>query len=328
MEMNKQIGFVSTRFAGTDGVSLEASKWASIFKSLGHACFWFAGVSDRSAGRSMTVPEAHFHHAANQWINERILGRKERPPEVTDAIHEMRAFLKTRLRAFLQRFSIDLLVVENALAIPMHLPLGLAVTEVIAETRIPTIAHHHDFYWERTRYAVNAAGDFLRMAFPPSLYNIEHVVINTFAREALAHRTGLSSIIIPNVLDFENPPLPDLEKTKHFRESIGLGAEDVMILQPTRVVARKGIEHAIELVRELNDPRYKLVVSHEAGDEGQEYAAPLLRHQLRLAAGSRSSAGFFRGRFRCWKYGRGGAEEQSITGWDRRRERGFIIFKL
>jgi glycosyltransferase involved in cell wall biosynthesis len=34
----------------------------------------------------------------------------------------------------------------------------------------------------------------------------------------------------------------------------------------------KGIEHAIELVKELNDPRYKLLISHEAGDEGYEYA--------------------------------------------------------
>ena len=34
---------------------------------------------------------------------------------------------------------------------------------------------------------------------------------------------------------------------------------------------RKGIERAIELVKELKDPRNKLVVSHEAGDEGFEY---------------------------------------------------------
>jgi glycosyltransferase involved in cell wall biosynthesis len=37
------------------------------------------------------------------------------------------------------------------------------------------------------------------------------------------------------------------------------------------VVARKGIEHAIELVRRLADPRAKLVVSHPAGDEGSAY---------------------------------------------------------
>ena len=44
-----------------------------------------------------------------------------------------------------------------------------------------------------------------------------------------------------------------------------------MILQPTRIIRRKGIEKAIQLVKELRDSRYKLVISHEAGDEGFEY---------------------------------------------------------
>jgi len=45
-----------------------------------------------------------------------------------------------------------------------------------------------------------------------------------------------------------------------------------MILQPTFIIPRKGIEHAIQLVEELKDPRCKLVISHEAESEGLEYA--------------------------------------------------------
>ena len=45
--MIKNIGFVSTRFAGTDGVSLESSKWAKVFEDNGFSCFWFAGEEDR-----------------------------------------------------------------------------------------------------------------------------------------------------------------------------------------------------------------------------------------------------------------------------------------
>jgi glycosyltransferase involved in cell wall biosynthesis len=44
-----------------------------------------------------------------------------------------------------------------------------------------------------------------------------------------------------------------------------------MFLQPTRIVQRKGIEFALELIKELNHEKYKLVISHEAGDEGFEY---------------------------------------------------------
>lgn len=270
--MSINIGFVSTRFSGTDGVTLETSKWAQVLSKMGHSYFWFAGLLDRSPERSFLVPEAFFQYDQNIWINQRVLGRKRRDPAVTDSIDQLKALLKRRLREFIAKFDLDLLIAENILTIPMHIPLGLALTEIIAETQIPTIAHHHDFYWERTRFSVNAVGDYLRMAFPPNLPNIEHVVINSAAQEELALRTGISSIIIPNVLDFENPPLIDHEKTESFMNSIGLTHDDVMILQPTRIVQRKGIEYAIQLVEELNDFRYKLVISHEAGDEGIDYA--------------------------------------------------------
>lgn len=285
--MSKNIGFVSTRFAGTDGVTLEASKWAEVLKKGGHRYFWFAGLLDRSPERSFPVPEAFFQHEKNKWIDEQIFGRKRRDSEVTDAIFELKAFLKQKLKAFIQKFNIDLLVAQNILTIPMHIPLGIAMTEIIAETGIPTIAHHHDFYWERTRFTINAVGDYLRMAFPPNLPNIEHVVINSSAQEELALRTGISSTIIPNVLDFENPPAIDEKAARDFRQSIDLRPEDKMILQPTRIVQRKGIEHAIALVDSLGDDRYKLVISHAAGDEGFEYVEWLKQHAGERGVGLR-----------------------------------------
>ncbi|NQT68673.1 MAG: glycosyltransferase family 4 protein [Desulfobacteraceae bacterium] len=270
--MSKNIGFISTRFAGTDGVTLEAGKWAQVLGQMGHQCFWFAGQLDKAPNKSMLVPEAFFQHEQNQWINNRIIGKKARSSEVTDKIHSLKILLKNRIKEFIEKFSIDLLVPQNALTIPMNVPLGIAITEIIAETQIPTIAHHHDFYWERTRFAVSAVGDYLRMSFPPNLPNMEHVVISSAAQEELALRTGIASIIIPNILDFDNPLRVDKEKTLNLRRSIGLNTDDIMILQPTRIIQRKGIEHAIELVKDLQDPRCKLVISHEAGDEGFEYA--------------------------------------------------------
>jgi len=290
--MGKNIGFVSTRFAGTDGVSLEAAKWSEILERSGHRCFWFAGDLDHDPERSLKVPEAFFKHEANKAVDAEIFGRKRRSRETTQAIHDLRMLLKKRLYEFIDRFRIDMLVAQNLLTIPMHLPLGLALTEVIAETLIPTVAHHHDFYWERTRFSVNAVGDYLRMAFPPSLPNIQHVVINSAAQEELALRTGLSSVIIPNVLDFENPPQSDEKDTHAFRRRIGLIPEDFLILQPTRIVQRKGIEHAIDLVHQLGNRHFKLLISHEAGDEGVEYADWLKDHarergvDLRLIATS------------------------------------------
>ncbi len=54
------------------------------------------------------------------------------------------------------------------------------------------------------------------------------------------------------------------------RDDLGMLPGEKFILQPTRVVQRKGIEHAIELVSRLDMPA-RLVISHAAGDEGREY---------------------------------------------------------
>ena len=276
--MTKNIGFVSTRFAGNDGVSLEAAKWAEVLQASGHQCYWFAGELDREPARSLLVEEAHFEHDSVKWVQERAFGRKGRKAVVTDMVHALRSLLKVRLYEFVEKFHIDLIIAQNALTIPMHIALGLALTEVAAEMEIPTIAHHHDFYWERVRFSVSGAHDYLQMAFPPNLPNIQHVVINSVAQEELALRTGISSIVIPNVLDFENPPQLDHEYTMDFRREIGLEEGEVLLLQPTRIVQRKGIEHAIELVKRLRDSKYKLVISHEAGDEGYDYADWLREH--------------------------------------------------
>ena len=273
--MGNNIGFVSTRFAGTDGVSLESAKWAQILWHHQHVSHWYAGKLDRHPDFSMEVPHAYFGHPDIAWINDRIFGTRNRDPAVTRMIYSISEHLNHTLSEFTRRFGIEVLVVENALCLPMNLPLGPALTNFIAETGFPTIAHHHDFYWERDRFSVNAVGDMLTMAFPPSLPCIQHVTINSFAQHGLSHRKGESSILVPNVLDFETPPPEPDKYAQGFRRDVGLEPDDILFLQPTRVVPRKGIEHSIALVAGLKNPKCKLLVSHESGDEGNEYRQAL-----------------------------------------------------
>ncbi len=143
----------------------------------------------------------------------------------------------------------------------------MALVEIIAETCIPTIAHHHDFTWERKPLLVNSIWDYITMAVPPNLPSVQHVVINSSASHQLARRVGVSSIIIPNVMDFENPPPESDEYSSDLREALGIEPDELFILQPTRVVQRKGIEHAIELVSRLGR-KARLVISHASGDDG------------------------------------------------------------
>ncbi|MFH5804864.1 glycosyltransferase [Alienimonas sp. DA493] len=278
----RRIGFVSTRFHGTDGVSLEAAKWAQIFWKNQDTSFWFSGKSDRDPAISSVVPEAYFGHPEILAINEEVFGRVTRSPKITRRIAELADHLKSGIAEFVRQFEIDVLVAQNCLCIPMNIPLGVALTQYIAETNFPTIAHHHDFYWERDRFMVNAVGDYLEQAFPPNLPSIQHVTINSPAQQDLAWRTGCSSILVPNVLNFEEPPDTCDLYSSDFRSEIGVAPDDILILQPTRVVPRKGIEHAISMVAQLRDPRCKLVITHESGDEGNEYQhalAEMAEHQ-------------------------------------------------
>ncbi|MFH1184388.1 MAG: glycosyltransferase family 1 protein [Chloroflexota bacterium] len=261
---------MSTRLGTTDGVSLEAEKWCRVLTRLGHSCFYFAGQCDWSAERSHVVPEANFTHPAILETYNQAFSNRERPRLLTRHIRELAEHLKENLYQFSRRYDIQLLLVENALAIPLNIPLGIAVTEFIAETGIPTIAHHHDMYWERQRFLVNCVWDYLDMCFPPRLPQIRHVVINSPAAAQLSYRRGILAHLIPNVMDFDNPPPAPDEYAGTLREDLQFTASEYFFLQPTRVVRRKGIEHSIELIRRMHLPA-RLVISHAGGDEGDAY---------------------------------------------------------
>lgn len=273
----KNVAFISTRIAGTDGVSLEIEKWAEIFEQEGFTCFYFAGELDRPTERCYLVPEAHFNHPDIKDVYLESFAGTGRHRQISKKMYQLAIKLKDRLYEFVEKFDIQIIISENALTIPLNIPLGIALTEFIAETNIQSIAHHHDFYWERDRFMVNAVQDYLNMAFPPVLPSIHHVVINSVADAQLSLRTGVSARIAPNVMDFQNPPPPPDEYTSDVRRALGIEDDELFILQPTRVVQRKGIEHAIEMVHRLSR-KAKLIVSHASGDEGYDYEQRLIEY--------------------------------------------------
>ncbi|OHD15711.1 MAG: glycosyl transferase family 1, partial [Spirochaetes bacterium GWB1_59_5] len=144
-----------------------------------------------------------------------------------------------------------------------------------------TVAHNHDFAWERQRFMTGCAEDYIVRAFPPRLHSIYHVVINSEARRQLAFRCGISSTMVPNVWNFDSEPVPADEYNAGLRAELDITDDEVLFLQPTRIVARKGIESAIELVarysRLTGGPRQgKLLISHPDLDEGDEYQIRVL----------------------------------------------------
>ena len=90
------------------------------------------------------------------------------------------------------------------------------------------------------------------MYLPPR-DGVRHAVINSLAQESLHNRKGVESMVVPNVFDFDNSDWQPDDYNQDFRARIGLGENDIMILQATRIVSRKGIELAIDFV---HAPRY------------------------------------------------------------------------
>ena len=268
-----RIGFIASRLCGTDGVSLEVEKWAGVLRHIGHEVFFCAGELCDYARAGTLIPRLHFADHSIQALTERAFrenGETE-TEEIIDQIYAVADELRGPLRQFIRSNKLDLIIVQNALTLPMNLPLGVCLTGLIAELGINTIAHHHDFYWERQRYQANSLFDLLDTSFPAKLPSIQHITINTIAQKRLKARRGIESVFIPNVHDFAKPPPGIDDYNRDFREALGLKEADLFVLQPTRIIQRKGIEMAIELVARLGTNNAGLFITHRSDDEGLAY---------------------------------------------------------
>ena len=88
------VGFISTRLSGMDGVSLESAKWEAVFEREGFTCFYMAGELDRPPERSFLVEDAHFTHPEIQKIQEGCFGVSTRKHSVTKKIHQIKELLE------------------------------------------------------------------------------------------------------------------------------------------------------------------------------------------------------------------------------------------
>ena len=68
------IGFISTRLNGTDGVSLEVEKWATVLKRMGHELFYCAGELGGYAAGGVLIPHLHFNDQSITLLSHRAFG--------------------------------------------------------------------------------------------------------------------------------------------------------------------------------------------------------------------------------------------------------------
>ena len=104
-------------------------------------------------------------------------------------------------------------------------PLGVALRRAGRGDRLPAIGHHHDYWWERERFASCVVPEVLEEAFPPDLPIVRHVSINSpCGSRAAASAAASTSKVIPNVFDFDQPrPHRDPAMRRRLRHELGHG---------------------------------------------------------------------------------------------------------
>jgi glycosyltransferase involved in cell wall biosynthesis len=211
------VAVVSFRLGGTDGVSVEAAKWDRAWRALGFHVVRVAG-------------EIHGPPARG----DRVLPWLAIDPPMGAAPDA------TELRAGLQHA--DVVIVENLCSLPMNLEASRTTARVLAARGGPVVLHHHDLPWQREQYA--AVTDL-----PPRSAGALHVTINRRSRDELVGRgyDAARVLHIPNCFDTEASP-GDRDGT---RRRLGFAPHDVVVLQPTRAIARKNIPGALEFVTRL-----------------------------------------------------------------------------
>ncbi len=278
------IGIILGRIGDVDGVALETTKWITVLERLGHTVFILAGNFKEHAvepTRETTYRPLSFFSPECEWEQgHAFFFPPDDPDELITVVHKNARAIATEIFRWVLVNKIDVLLSENASSLPCHLSMGLGIKRVAERISLPVVTHDHDFAWERgTRYLspFQEVNELVESAFPLRLPHVHHAVINTAARTELKQRYDIDSTVVPNVMDF-NQDYAHLDSyNRDFLGDIGMKQGDIPLFQVTRIVKRKGIETAIELVDRIDDPRVKLVITGNATDDnGNGYLTELM----------------------------------------------------
>ena len=197
-------------------MSVEARKWQGALQTLGFTTRRIAGEFEDELGTSdLCLP---------------FLGRARQPARLADP-----DLISAALRGA------DLVAVENLCSLPLNVDAARATAEALAAFPGRVVFHHHDLPWERPEFTTFTD-------FPPRRPNSLHVVISDQARRALAAR-GVDAVTVRNAFDTNVKVGRRLET----RRRLGFDPAELVVLQPTRALARKNVEGGIRLTECLAD---------------------------------------------------------------------------
>lgn len=289
-----RIGIIIGRIGGVDGVALETEKWIDVLKKLGHEVFIMSGEFESwemDYEHDYLYPPLSFFSVEAEWGQRKAFYEPDRDPEpLLEHVEKASNRIHLAMRQWVADKKIDVILSENASALPCHLSMGVAIKKLIKSTGLPIVTHDHDFHWERGERYVSKhqeINQYVDDNFPLLLPDVKHAVINTFGVETFKNRFDIDATMVPNVMDFNRVYGVPTPENAFFLRDLGVFEDEIALLQVTRIVRRKGIETAISLIDQLNDKKLKLVITgNNNDDENKEYYNELIDqiHDLNLSS--------------------------------------------
>jgi len=261
----KKVVFVHYRVGLTDGVSLEIEKRRQILEEMGCNVKLVSGP--RQNGADFIIDDLEFDTPVIRDIKENCFKNFNRATldsgNLMAMIDEVSKRIEEAFLAYHHKEKFDVIFLHNMFSLGLHISAASAFARIARKLNIPVIATHHDFYWERKDYLepVNdKVAEYLETYVPPAkIDNIKHICINSLAQAELKRRKGINAVVIPDVFDFKQKSWSPDKYNSDLLQTIGVKPNDLVVLQATRIVKRKGIELTIQFVRELEKHKDKLI---------------------------------------------------------------------
>jgi len=275
----KRIALICSRLGRTDGVSLEMLKWFWVLKEQGHDVIFILGekypdddgcfVRDKSIihpqfnnawKKSFLIPEMKIKNKTNQTIFDKIFVKNKFNDNIKKDIEKSAKKIEQKIEKILKEKKIDIIVAENY-SLPMTLGSSVAITSLVKKG-YKTIYHNHDFWWEREQYT-GKIDSYLGENCPHIAPNAIQVVINKKQFKWMQKKSGKlkeNVILVQNVFDIEWKNKKAKYEINALKKLLNVKDEEVVLLAPARIIQRKNLEAAIDLIK-IIDHGAKLLIS-------------------------------------------------------------------